>query len=150
MQPRHGFAPCVRTRDMPDFSGFSHLGLTVSDIEKSKQWYADVLGWQVMMEDTDAETGIHFAFGFLGPVGLGLRAHPSGDAGDSFAPSRLGLDHASFSVASREVLEEWVSHLEEKGATFSPIVEAPYGAVLSFKDPDGIALEAFVMGPAPE
>lgn len=128
---------------MPEFSGFSHLALTISDLERSKQWYSDVLGWQPMMEATD-EGGIHFAFGLLpGGIGLGLRQHPSG-SGDNFSPERTGLDHASFAVDSREQLEGWERHLADKGATFSPIVEAPYGAVLSFKDPDRIALEVFV------
>ncbi|MGO9560132.1 MAG: VOC family protein [Acidimicrobiales bacterium] len=130
---------------MPEFTGVSHIGLTISDVERSKAWYSDVLGWQMLQEGTD-EHGIHFAFGFLpGSVGLGLRQHPEG-SGDAFAPERIGLDHASFAVASREELDGWASHLAEKGAVYSEIVEAPYGHVLSFKDPDGIALEAFVMG----
>jgi glyoxylase I family protein len=130
---------------MPEFTGFSHIGLTISDVERSKAWYSDVLGWQMLMEGTD-EHGIHFAFGFLpGSVGLGLRQHPEG-SGEEFSPERTGLDHASFAVASREELDGWASHLAEKGAPYSEIVEAPYGHVLSFKDPDGIALEAFVMG----
>lgn len=130
---------------MPQFTGVSHLGLTVSDVEASKQWYADVLGWQMMMEGE--EEGISFAFGFVADgVAIGLRRHAgTADAG-GFTPERVGLDHASFSVASREVLEEWVTHFEEKGVSYSAVVEAPYGAVLSFKDPDGIALEAFVLG----
>jgi catechol 2,3-dioxygenase-like lactoylglutathione lyase family enzyme len=130
---------------MPEFTGFSHIGLTISDVERSKAWYSDVLGWQMLMEGTD-EHGIHFAFGLLpGSVGLGLRQHPEG-SGEAFSPERTGLDHASFAVASREALDEWASHLAERGAAYSEIVEAPYGQVLSFKDPDGIALEAFVVG----
>lgn len=35
------------------------------------------------------------------------------------------------------------------GVTCSPTVSAPYGHVLSFKDPDGIALEFFVPRPQP-
>jgi glyoxylase I family protein len=130
---------------MPEFTGVSHIGLTISDVERSKAWYSEVLGWQMLAEGTD-ENGIHFAFGFLpGPIGLGLRQHPEG-SGDAFSPERTGLDHASFSVTSREELDEWARHLAEKGAEHSAIVEAPYGQVLSFKDPDGIALEAFLMG----
>jgi catechol 2,3-dioxygenase-like lactoylglutathione lyase family enzyme len=133
---------------MPEFTGFSHIGLTISDLERSKEWYSEVLGWQMLMDGADEENGIAaFAFGVLpGGVGVALRMHAAAGEGDAFTPSRLGLDHASFSVASREVLEEWAAHLEEKGATYSPIVDAPYGAVLSFKDPDNIALEAFVLG----
>ena len=129
---------------MPELTGFSHLALTISDLDRSKPWYVDVLGWQPMFEDTD-EHGIRFAFGFFaGGVGLGLRQHPGGGAGE-FSPDRTGLDHASFSVASRADLEAWERHLADKGATYSPIVDMDYGAVLSFKDPDGIALEVFAM-----
>lgn len=127
---------------MTEFSGFSHLALTVSDLERSTRWYADVLGWQVLMEDTD-DNGIRLAFGVLpGGVGLGLRHHPRG-TGDDFSPERTGLDHVAFAVGSRDDLESFQEHLAGKGAVHSPIVDAPYGSVLSFKDPDGIALEAF-------
>lgn len=128
---------------MPTFTGFSHLALTVTDLARSKQWYADVLGWQPLMEGTD-EHDINFAFGVLGggEVGVGLRQHPAAD-GASFSPARTGLDHISFAVASRSELEDWERQFGDKGVTFSPITDAPYGAVLSFKDPDNIALEAF-------
>lgn len=133
---------------MTEFTGVSHIALTVTDLERSKQWYTDILGWQMLMEGTDNE--IEFAFGFLpGGIGLGLRRH-AGGTGDAFSPERTGLDHASFAVGSRDELASFESHLEEQSAEYSPIVEAPYGSVLSFKDPDGIALEAFTMpaGPA--
>jgi glyoxylase I family protein len=128
---------------MPEFAGFSHLALTVRELETSKRWYADVLGWQPLMEGTD-ENGINFAFGILagGQAGVGLRQHPAGD-GAAFSADHTGLDHISFAVASRAALEEWERDFAGKGVTYSPIVDAPYGAVLSFKDPDGIALEAF-------
>ena len=126
-----------------EFSGFSHIGLTVTDLDRSKQWYADALGWQALMEGTD-DNGINFGFGVLsgGTVGVGLRQHPGADHG-SFSPERTGLDHISFAVSSRAELQELEHQLGAQGITFSPIVDAPYGAVLSFKDPDGIALEAF-------
>lgn len=128
---------------MPTFSGFSHIALTVTDLERSKRWYADVLGWQPLIEGTD-ENGIRFGFGVLagGEVGVGLRQHPSAVDG-RFSARRTGLDHISFAVGARAELEDWQRQFDNKGVTFSPIVEAPYGAVLSFKDPDGLALEAF-------
>jgi glyoxylase I family protein len=126
---------------MTEFSGFSHLALTVTDLERSKRWYADVLGWQMLAEDTD-EHGIRLGYGTLpGGIGLGLREHPRG-SGDAFTPERTGLDHVSLAVRSRDDLSAFEGHLADKGVTCSPIVDAPYGSVLSFKDPDGIALEA--------
>ena len=49
---------------MPDLTGFSHLALTISDLDRSKPWYVDVLGWQPMFEDTD-ESGIRFALSLV-------------------------------------------------------------------------------------
>lgn len=128
--------------DVPDFTGFSHVALTVTQLDRSKQWYADVLGWEPLMEGED--NGIRFAFGILagGQVGVGLRQHSDGD-GSAFSANRTGLDHISFAVGSRADLEAWTQRFGDKGVDFSPIVDAPYGAVLSFKDPDGLALEAF-------
>jgi len=128
---------------MPNFTGFSHVALTVTELERSKRWYADVLGWQPLMEGDD-EHGIRFAFGVLagGQVGVGLRQHPGGD-GEAFSPQRTGLDHISFAVGSRADLEAWADQLAGSTTEFTAIVDAPYGAVLSFKDPDNIALEAF-------
>lgn len=129
---------------MPAFSGFSHIALTVTDLSRSRQWYADTLGWEPLMEGDDDESGIRFAFGVLagGSVGVGLRQHPGGGAA-SFSAGRTGMDHVSFAVASRAELEAWEQRFAGAGVTYSAIVDAPYGAVLSFKDPDGIALEAF-------
>lgn len=130
-------------QDMATFSGFSHIALTVTDLQRSKTWYADVLGWQPLMEGTD-DNGISFGFGVLagGQVGVGLRQHSAADDGP-FSAHRTGLDHISFAVESRADLDEWQREFDSKGVTFSSIVDAPYGAVLSFKDPDGVALEAF-------
>ncbi|HEV2360113.1 MAG TPA: VOC family protein [Acidimicrobiales bacterium] len=129
---------------MPEFNGFSHIAITVSDLERSKSWYMDVLGLQPVMDGVDEESGIAYSVGFMsGGFALGLRQHPG--EGGTFTPDHLGLDHASFGVASRADLDAWESHLTEKGVTQSGIVEAPYGHVLSFKDPDNIALEAFFL-----
>lgn len=55
------------------------------------------------------EEGISFAFGMVPDgVGLALRNHGGTADGGDFTPERIGLDHASFAVASREVLEAFV------------------------------------------
>jgi catechol 2,3-dioxygenase-like lactoylglutathione lyase family enzyme len=45
--------------------------------------------------------------------------------------------------AGRAELEYWVTRLGELGIDHGGIVDAPYGSGLSFRDPDGIALEFF-------
>ena len=53
------------------------------------------------------------------------------------------LRNAGLAVAGRAA-HGWEQRLAASGATYSQTVDAPYGHVLSFKDPDGIALEFFV------
>jgi glyoxylase I family protein len=74
---------------------------------------------------------------------LGLTAHPGTVAGDRFSEERPGLDHLGFGRSSRAEVTSWERKLVELGIDHSGVVDAAYGAVLSFKDPDGNALEFF-------
>jgi glyoxylase I family protein len=123
---------------MPDIGGFSHLALSVSDLERSKQWYSDLLGWQIAMEMPDLVIYMH-------PSGalLGLRHH-EGMSSDQYTHLNCGMDHVGFAVASREELEKWRAHLDEKGVKNSGIEESDVGIHLNFRDPDNIPLELFV------
>ena len=127
-----------------------HLRLTVTDIERSRQFYTSMLGFQVAVESpppgdpSEAET-FRVLFGGVvmirGTLILGLR--PMAPEGDRFDPDRVGLDHLSFGVASREELEQAARLFDEHGVTHGEIAPLPsFGIdVLSFEDPDGIQLE---------
>jgi catechol 2,3-dioxygenase-like lactoylglutathione lyase family enzyme len=129
---------------MSDLQSVSHIAFTVTDLARSKEWYTKVLGWQAMYDAEDG--GISYSLGTVPGVGifLTLRHHSTG-SGDGFDPGRTGLDHFAFGVDSRGDLEEWEKRFDEMGVTYTPIVDAPYGHVLNFKDPDNIALELFTM-----
>jgi len=62
---------------------------------------------------------------------------------ERFTEFRVGLDHVGFGCANRAELEQWVERLNGLGVENGGIVDAPYGSGLSFRDPDGIALEFF-------
>jgi catechol-2,3-dioxygenase len=49
----------------------------------------------------------------------------------------------SFGCPDRAGLEKWQRKLDELGIEHGGIVDASYGSGLSFRDPDGIALEFF-------
>ncbi len=66
-----------------------------------------------------------------------------GDWSSGFNPRRPGPDHVAFACGDRAELERWQDRLEELGIEHGGIVDAHYGSGLSFKDPDGIALEFF-------
>ena len=67
----------------------------------------------------------------------------TGDSDERFTEFKAGLDHVGFGCANRGELEKWVERLDELGIEHGGIVDAPYGSGLSFRDPDGIALEFF-------
>src|SRR5882757_6927471 len=99
-----------------------HLRLTVTDVQRSRQFYTSLLGFQVAVESpppgdpSEAET-FRVLFGGVvmirGDLLMGLR--PMAAEGDRFDPDRVGPDHLSFSVASRSDLEEAVRLFDEQG-----------------------------------
>ena len=42
-----------------------------------------------------------------------------------------------------EELDEWAARFDAEGVTHSGAIDVPTGAILNFKDPDGIALALF-------
>jgi len=127
-----------------------HLRLTVTDVQRSREFYTSLLGFQVAVEspppdDPGADEVFKVLFGGVvmirGNLIMGLR--PMAPAGDRFDPDRVGLDHLSFGVDSREDLEQAARLFDEHGVAHGVIARlAGFGIdVLSFEDPDGIQLE---------
>jgi glyoxylase I family protein len=127
-----------------------HLRLTVTDVERSRQFYIGLLGFEVAADsppedDPQAAEVFKVLFGGVvmirGSLLLGLR--PMAPSGDRFDPDRVGLDHLSFGVASHDDLEQAVLLLDEHGVKHGEITSLPsFGIdVLSFEDPDGVQLE---------
>jgi glyoxylase I family protein len=127
-----------------------HLRLTVTDIERSRDFYTELLGFDVAVESTppdDPSSNEVFKILFGGVVMtrgnliMGLR--PMAPSGDRFDPDRVGLDHLSFSVGSRDDLEDALRLFDERGVSHGEITALPsFGIdVLSFEDPDGVQLE---------
>ena len=127
-----------------------HLRLTVTDVQRSREFYTSLLGFQVIVEspppdDPAAAETFKILFGGVvlirGSLLMGLR--PMAPAGDRFHPDRVGLDHLSFGVASRDELERAVQLFDERGVSHGVITRvAGFGIdVLPFEDPDGVQLE---------
>jgi glyoxylase I family protein len=127
-----------------------HLRLTVTDLERSRQFYTSLLGFEVAVEsppedDPAAAEVFKILFGGVvmirGSLLMGLR--PMAPAGDRFDADRVGLDHLSFGVGSRADLEQAIRLLDDAGVTHGEIKGLPsFGIdVLAFEDPDGMQLE---------
>jgi glyoxylase I family protein len=134
-----------------------HLRLTVTDVQRSREFYTNLLGFQVVVEspppgDPSGDEAFSILFGGVvmmrSNVMMGLR--PVAAAEDRFDPDRVGLDHLSFSVPTREDLERAARLFDEHGVTHGAITRlASFGIdVLPFDDPDGIQLELTTPVPA--
>jgi len=134
-----------------DISGCHHIRLTVTDVARSLDFYTEVLGFSVLVRspgdpaDPAVRADLNQLYGGAvmssGSLVLGLR--PVAAAGDRFDSEKPGLDHLSFSVASRSVLDDVRAALAERGVVHGEIKElAGFGiAIMSIDDPDGIHLE---------
>jgi catechol 2,3-dioxygenase-like lactoylglutathione lyase family enzyme len=117
-----------------------HVALTVSNVDRAREFYTGVLGFQVVRE-----SGQRLVLGngsiilAVGPAPDSVRALRK----DRFDENRVGLDHLSFTVSSRDNLEEAARMLDERGAPRGGIKDlAVLGIyVLRFRDPDNIQLE---------
>ncbi len=129
-------------------SAFAHVRLTVTDIDRSRAFYDEIFGLPVALEvPSDADEATQAQLGFLyggviyhlGDGLLGLRPVAS----DQFDEDRVGLDHLSFSVAGREVLDAAAEMLDERGVAHGGVKDVGTGYILEFRDPDNIALEIY-------
>lgn len=128
---------------MTDFPPLAHVALTVRDLSVSVPWYGALFdGEPAIDEDTDPD--LHHTVWVVGNGTLiGLHQHGTPAPPEAFSEFRIGLDHVAFGVATRTELEKWVSRLDELGVPHGGIKDAHYGSGLSFRDPDGLALEFF-------
>lgn len=125
------------------FATLNHVAITVRDLAVSGPWYRTLIGTDpVLDEHTDAGFR-HVVWLLDGGTMFGIHQHDTPAADERFTEFRVGLDHVSFGCSSRDELQTWVERLDEFGIEHGGIVDAPYGSGLSFRDPDGIALEFF-------
>jgi catechol 2,3-dioxygenase-like lactoylglutathione lyase family enzyme len=125
--------------ETPRIEGFGHIDLTVTDKERSAQWWEQVMGFMLVAHTKKP-----------GWDQLNL-AHPSGlvvsvmthdtRTSDRFDERSIGLDHLAFRVKDREALEAWVRHLDALNVPHSGIQEEQGGPLVVFRDPDNIQLE---------
>jgi glyoxylase I family protein len=127
-------------------TSIAHVRLTVTDIERSRQFYESVFDWPVLLEvPENADEVTRHQFGFLyggviydlGGTLLGLRPV----ATDRFHEDRCGLDHIAFRLGSKDELDTAAAHLDEVGVEHEPVKDIGPSYILEFRDPDNIALE---------
>jgi catechol-2,3-dioxygenase len=127
---------------MNEFPSIGHVALTVRDLSVSTPWYEALFDAEpVIDEDTDPD--LHHTVYLIGNTLIGLHQHATPAPPERFSEYRVGLDHLAFGCETRDELEKWARRLDELGIEHGEIKDASYGSGLSFRDPDGIALEFF-------
>ncbi|MER6672943.1 VOC family protein [Streptomyces sp. NPDC000983] len=120
-----------------------HLGLNVTDLDRSLAFYRDVLGFSPLAEGK--EEGRRYAF--LGD-GEQLVLTLWQQAGEPYDRGRAGLHHLAFRADSIDRVRAYESALREYGVEFAHegVVAHAEGAAsggIFFHDPDGTRLEIF-------
>lgn len=121
-----------------------HVGLNVTDMDRSLAFYRDALGFQLLGEGK--EEGRRFAFlGQDGELVLTLWQQADGP----FAPASAGLHHLALSAGAIEEVRAYEERLRSLGVEFAyeGVVAHGEGAAsggIFFHDPDGTRLEISV------
>lgn len=120
-----------------------HIGLNVTNLERSINFYQDVFGFRTMLESS--ENGRKFAFLGNGQnIVLTLWEQSTG----RFFSRQPGLHHLSFQLASIDEVRQAEQKLHDLKVKLLyqgivPHAEGADSGGLFFEDPDGIRLEIF-------
>ncbi len=131
-------------------TGFAHVRLTVTDIRRSKDFYDRLFGWQVVVDNSahtddpgvrQSQEQYYGGVVYQTPQGTLFGLRPVGT--ETFNPDVTGLDHLSFAVESRTVLEAAAAELDNAGIERGEVTDLTDAgiAILSFQDPDDINVE---------
>lgn len=122
-----------------NLSQVHHIAIIGSDYQKSRHFYVDLLGFQVIRENFRASRGDYKIDLQLDGLELELFIILGRPARPSY-PEANGLRHLAFRVAS---VEETVRELNAMGIETEPIRIDDYTGekMTFFSDPDGLPLE---------
>ena len=139
---------------MTQSSGLNHIDLATKDMEATRRFYEDVMGFPLVRADVIDIVGKgemkHFFFDIGGGQLLGFM---SGEAVDGFNKDYdsginrgLGLPHGvyhfAFNASSEAELESVKKNLEEEGVAVRGIVDHEgWCKSIYFDDPNGLQLE---------
>jgi glyoxylase I family protein len=128
---------------MTEVLGYHHLSLSVRDLDKSTEWYQQVLGLDVVAEIE----GDGFRRNRLRAPGSGvtltLTRHDE-QSGESFSERRAGMDHVAVQVAGVEEVKALKDRFAQLGVDHSEVKETSRGtAMITLRDPDNIQVEVF-------
>ena len=116
-----------------------HIAIIASDWEKTRAFYIDKLGFQLIREVWREDQQDYLRMLQLGDTVLEVFVKPNAPQRVT-APEALGLRHLAFCVENAEEAAAW---LNARGIETEPIREdlVNGGRFTFFRDPDGLPLE---------
>src|SRR5271167_2201187 len=133
--------------------GFSHIGLSTLDLDKTREFYEGVLGFKPVVADTiNVKEGgyLRHVFFDVGRDQLIAFLEPNGvpdvpakyDAGINRGLGvPAGFYHFAFEAGSAAALAEKRDELRVKGVEVTDIVDHGWAQSIYFRDPNGLSLE---------
>ena len=133
--------------------GISHIGLSTLDLDKTREFYEEVLGFKAVVADTIRikEGGsLRHLFFDIGRDQLIAFLEPNGvpdvpakyDAGINRGLGvPAGFYHFAFEAGSPAALAEKRDELRAKGVEATDIIDHGWAQSIYFKDPNGLSLE---------
>jgi glyoxylase I family protein len=120
-----------------------HVTLTVTDPERSAQWYEALLGPAAVVR-REGPTWVRVRLQWPTGLIIGLTRHEGkADPADRFDHTRVGLDHVGLDCGSEAEVRAWLARLDELGVGHGPLEDVPYGWAVTARDPDDIPIEFF-------
>ena len=124
---------------VPAATQVGHVHLKVSDLERSIQFYGDVLGFTLMQRYGD-QAGFLGAGGYHHHIGLNTW-HSKGAAP---APERAaGLYHSAFLFPDRASLGAALQRVLDHGTPLDGAADHGVSEAVYFRDPDGNGVELY-------
>ena len=131
--------------------GFSHIGLSTLDLDKTRDFYEDILGFKTVRYDTiefkEGGTMRHAIMdcGRDQLIGLHGAARSAGDSAEYDAGINRGLGVPSgflpFRLRSRQLRQRLQAKRKElvaKGVQVTEVTDHDWAKSIYFKDPNGI------------
>ncbi len=133
--------------------GFSHIGLSTLDLDKTREFYETTLGFKVVRCDIiKIKEGGHIRHMFIDVGRDQMMAFMEPNNVDAIPADYdpgindgLGVPgpfyHYAFEAGSLQALEAKRIELIDKGITVTDLVDHEWAKSIYFKDPNGISLE---------
>ena len=118
-----------------------HVLLRVLDLERSKKFYSEVLGFHVLEEDP-AHGGTFMALPGQSHS-IDLFQVKDAAAAEGQTPGVRGLGHIAFRVESEDALKDAHAALREHGVEITRTIDHVSQKSVYFEDPDGNTLEIY-------